>query len=747
MIAIKKKKIKKWTANIIGLLFWIGVSAAALFAISLVKINYDSTEYLPDDMKTKQSLAVMEAEFGLKGQANVMIGGVDSIDEALRYKQALKDIEGVMDILWLDTFIDGEDLVDLDTSITEMGYNISEFDITGLNQFYRNHNVLFQVIFDESDNSEATVNAISDIRAYLSLIQEPFAMSGSATSNYFTRTLTESESFGVIIYILPIALLILFLFTKSWLEPLLFLLVVGVSVLINMGTNFIFPSVSFLTNSTAMLLQMAIAMDYSIFILHRYRSGKDEGLSTRAALKMARRKSVIPVGSSMLTTAASFVALMFMRYTIGMDMALVMIKGILISMIAAFSLLPIFVRIFAKFLTKTEHKVFFPKFQGLWKIVFKLRYIIAAIVLVVLIPAYNAQGKNSFIYGDSAISASEGTKPYQERQSIEQIFGKSNMVVVLIPAETDTERTMIDHILNDLAANNIAASAQALSTLTDIDTYLGNAPAEIQELVSGFISSDWIEEQIPDEMKDQLVSDNYARIIFTIATDTESEEALLAVARMRAIVPQYYPSQSSYHIIGASSSVSEIKEIVESDLVMVNIISIGLVLIILMISLRSLILPFILVFCIEVSVWINMAIPYVSGKPIIFIGYLIVGAIQLGATIDYGILLTHNYLDARKKMEKLDALKTALQQSLHSILTSVMILAAAGYSLYFISSIEGVAVLGELIGRGGLLAGFFVLFLLPLLLYFFDKIIGKTTLKSHFYPWIPAVVEIEEDDD
>jgi len=418
MIAIKKKKIKKWTANFIGLLFWIGVSAAALFAISLVKINYDSTEYLPDDMKTKQSLAVMEAEFGLKGQANVMIGGVDSIDEALRYKQALKDIEGVMDILWLDTFIDGEDLVNLDTSITEMGYNISEFDITGLNQFYRNHNVLFQVIFDESDNSEATVNAISDIRAYLSLIQEPFAMSGSATSNYFTRTLTESESFGVIIYILPIALLILFLFTKSWLEPLLFLLVVGVSVLINMGTNFIFPSVSFLTNSTAMLLQMAIAMDYSIFILHRYRSGKDEELSTRAALKMARRKSIIPVGSSMLTTAASFVALMFMRYTIGMDMALVMIKGILISMIAAFSLLPIFVRIFAKFLTKTEHKVFFPKFQGLWKIVFKLRYIIAAIVLVVLIPAYNAQGKTASSMAIAPYQRARGPSPIRkDRQS------------------------------------------------------------------------------------------------------------------------------------------------------------------------------------------------------------------------------------------------------------------------------------------------------------------------------------------
>ena len=375
-------------------------------------------------------------------------------------------------------------------------------------------------------------------------------------------------------------------------------------------------------------------------------------------------------------------------------------------------------------LVKTEHKIFFPEFQGIWKFVFKLRYVIVAAVLILLVPAYNAQNRNRFIYGDSAISASAGTRPYQEKEEIDRVFGKSNMVVVLVPAGTEMERQMIDQIVADLASNGITASAQALSTLTDINTYLGSVPAEIQTLVSNFISSDWIEEQFPQEMKEQLVSENYSRIIFNIATDTESPEALLAVSRMRAIVPQYYPNQSTYHIIGSSSSVSEIKEIVESDLVIVNAVSIGLVLLILIITLRSLILPFILVFCIEISVWINMAIPYFTGKPIIFIGYLIVSSIQLGATIDYGILLTHNYLDARKTMEKQDALKIALKDSLHSVLTSLMILAAAGYSLYFSSSIEGVAILGELIGRGGLLSGFFVLFFLPLLLYFFDGIIG-----------------------
>ncbi|NLZ61272.1 MAG: MMPL family transporter [Acholeplasmataceae bacterium] len=745
---MKKKRVKKWSGTVIALLFWIAIVIASLFAVPLVTINYDSTKYLPDDMKTKQSLAVMEAEFGLKGQANVMIGSVDSIEEALRYKDALKSIDGVMDILWLDTFIEGEQLVNLDEAILDMGFNISEFDITGLNQFYRNHNVLFQVIFDGADNAPTTVKAINEIREYLALIEEPFAMSGTATATYFTRTLTESETLGVVVYILPLALLILVLFTKSWLEPLIYMFVVGVSVLVNMGTNFIFPSVSFLTNSTAMLLQMAIVMDYSIFILNRYRMSKEAGLSTRAALKEARKKSFIPVTSSMLTTVASFIALMFMRYTIGMDMALVMIKGILISMVTAFFLLPVLVRVFNRALVKTEHKIFFPEFQGIWKFVFKLRYVIVAAVLILLVPAYNAQNRNRFIYGDSAISASAGTRPYQEKEEIDRVFGKSNMVVVLVPVGTEMERQMIDQIVADLASNGITANSQALSTLTDINTYLGSVPAEIQTLVSNFISSDWIEEQFPQEMKDQLVSENYSRIIFSIATDTESPEALLAVSRMRAIVPQYYPNQSTYHIIGSSSSVSEIKEIVESDLVIVNAVSIGLVLLILIITLRSLILPFILVFCIEISVWINMAIPYFTGKPIIFIGYLIVSSIQLGATIDYGILLTHNYLDARKTMEKQDALKIALKDSLHSVLTSLMILAATGYSLYFISSIEGVAILGELIGRGGLLSGFFVLFFLPLLLYFFDGIIGKLTWKSHFYPWTPKETEtIEEEDD
>ncbi|MDD3958337.1 MAG: MMPL family transporter [Candidatus Izemoplasmatales bacterium] len=727
---------KQWFQSLPPLLmalFWLALGIASIFTMSLVIINYDSTEYLPDDMKTKQSLAVMEAEFGLNGQAQVMIGEVDSISEALRYKDAITAIDGVMNILWLDTFIVRDTLIEFDEAIIELGFNLSEFDVTGLNQFYRNHHVLFQVVFEESDHSNKTVSAIQMIRNYLSVIEKPYAMSGSAVSTYFTRTLTEAESLGIMVYILPIVIVILLLFTKSWLEPILFLAVVGFSVLVNIGTNFLLPSVSFLTNSTAMLLQMAIAMDYSIFILHRYRVGKDEGLSLRAALRAARRQSFVPVFSSMLTTAASFVALMFMRYEIGMDMALVMIKGIVISLLAAFTLLPVLIQLFDKRLMNTEHKVWFPKLTGLWKKIFKFRYIITAIILLVAIPAYTSQQKNSFLYGESAISASENTLPHQEIKEIERLFGKHNMIVVLIPVGAETEKQMINEIQSSLKTKNISSTIQAYSTLTDIDTYLGQIPAEIRALAPSVISSEWIADQIPEELIDQLMSENFSRIIISVDTDAESDKAFEAVSTIRSVVPRYFASPDSYHIIGVSSSVLEIKEVVEEDFKIVNLLSIGLVLIILLITFRSIIIPILLVACIELSVWINMAIPYFTGQTIIFIGYLIVGAIQLGATIDYGILLTHNYLNARKQEDKSSAFRTAISSSLHSILTSVMILAAAGYCLYFVSSIEGVAALGELIGRGALLSGFFVLFFLPLLLYFFDGIIEKTTVRAHFF--------------
>lgn len=713
--------------------FWLALVILSLILFPMNTINYDSTAYLPDDMKTKQSLAIMEAEFGLNGQALIMIDEVSDISEALRYKVALKSFDGILEIMWLDTFVQEDQLLALEDAAFDVGIRIGEVDIPGLNQFYTDKKVLFQVVFIEGDASDITMEAITQMRDYLTLIQKPFAMSGTAVSSFYTRTLTEAESIQISFYIVPIILILLIVFTSSWLEPILFLLVVGIAVLVNMGTNAFYPNVSFLTNSTAMLLQLAIAMDYSIFLLHRYSEEKSSFPLVTDAMKSALTKSFIPIASSMLTTAASFIALMFMRYTIGLDMALVMIKGILLSFLCAFTLMPALTIYFSKWIDQTKHRVFFPKMEGLSKQIFKLRYVVLAITLILLIPSYNAQRNNAFIYGDSAISASVGTIPYEERQAIETTFGKRNLIVVLIPADSVYEKQMISDITTGLAQQGITASVQSYATLTDIDSYVGDVPQALQDFVASIVPEEWIATQIPDEFKSQLVSDNYARLIITLDTDTESERAFSAVNIISSTVPRYFSNPNSYHIIGSSSSIKEIKEIVEADFKLVNLISIGLVLLILLITFKSILIPLILVVCIELSVWINMSIPFLTGKPIIFIGYLIVGAVQLGATIDYGILLTQNYLDLRVTNNKKEALRLAINQSLHSILTSVLILCFSGYALFFASSIEGVAVLGELIGRGALLSGFFVVFILPAMLFFLDHFIQKTTFGLHFY--------------
>lgn len=718
--------------HLIFLFAWIFVLIGSLIALPHVTINYDATTYLPGDMKTIQALRAMEEEFGLTGQAQLMVQEV-SIEEAMLYKERIKNMDGVLDVMWLDTFIEKESIELLLDIARDNDVDIESMDIPGLNQFYKNKTALFMVVFQESDYSLKTGSAIEDIRAYFEIVNKPFAMSGTAVSAYYTRTLTTSEVFKITLYVVPIILLILIIFTTSWLEPLLFLIVVGVSVIINMGTNIIFPSISFITNSTASLLQLAIAMDYSIFLLHKFSRFRKEGYGVRDALLTAMQKSFLSVGASMLTTTAGFVALMFMRYTLGFDMAIVMIKGIILSLVCAFTLLPALILLFSKYIEEFEHRPFFPRLDGFAKKVFQTKFVLVALILLILIPAFNAQSNNHFLYGDSAMSASEGTLPYEETKQIQNTFGKNNPVVILIPKETEYESMLIEELKVELSAAGIGYQIQALSTLSNIETYIDGLPASIQGIVRSMVPEDWIKDQIPQDLADQLVGERYARIVVTLQTETENEEAFRAMEIINYVVPRHF-NLNEYYILGSSNSIREIKEVVESDFSIVNFASVALVALILLFTFKSMLLPILLVLVIQISVWINMSIPYITGSSLIFIGYLIVSAVQLGATIDYGILLTNSYMEARVTMPKKDAMKTALLSSGNSILTSALILCSAGYALKFVSSVEGVAALGELIGRGAFLSGFFVLTLLPQSLFLLDRFVMKTTYHASFYP-------------
>lgn len=751
-------------------IFLIAIGVLAVISVVLmffVEVNYDATKYLPEDLNTKKALVVMEEEFGITGSGQIMIENV-TIQRAHEIKRALVSIPGVMDILWIDNFLDEELLLGLDDLLNESFLSNYLGNIPMLNQFYKDNKALFQVVFQESDHSKVTDGAIVGIRSYLNSINYPYAMGGSAVETYNARHITESEVTKITIMVIPIFILILLLFTKSFMEPFIFILVIGISVLINMGTNAIFPNISFLTQSTAVLLQFAVSMDYAIFLLHRYNDVRLTEDDPVKAMSIALKKSFIPVSSSALTTMASFVALMFMRYTLGLDMALVLIKGVILSLLCVFLLMPAVIILSEKYIRKTEHKDFTPNLKKFSIKILNWKLIIPVIILLLTIPAFLAQKNNTFLYGNSAMSVSEASAEGREAGRIESEFGKSNPIVLLLPLEIDSEdlidytkeRTLIKEISDSLMDANIAVNVQAYSTMTDLKSFFPELPGDLSNnqqmkdaivvMKAWFISNgygnpdEWITENlIPKELKDNLVSENYSRIMISIATEAESEEAYQAIGIIESKANINYTGK--YYLLGVSTSIKEIQEVVEADYNLVNMASIILVIVILGFALRSLLLPFILVFVIQISIWFNMSIPYFSGDSLIFIGYLIVSSIQLGATIDYGILLTSRFMENRKLMNKKRAISEAIVQSGNSILTSCLIMASAGFVLGLTSSIQGVASLGILIGRGAILSGLLVLVLLPLLLYYFDNLIKKLTFKPAFFTANRAIAKSKAD--
>jgi predicted RND superfamily exporter protein len=657
---------------------------SAIF-IPSVKVNYNMSDYLPEDMPTKKALEVLSQEFGLNGSAQVMVRNV-SIPQAKEIKDIIAGIEGVKSVTWLDDIDDIRKPLDiLDQDMVE--------------DYYKDQAALYQVVFQEDDYSLKVGSALEKIRR---VVGDNSAIRGPAIAAKAVRDTTAREIIKIVAFVLPVFLLILILSTSSWFESLLFIAVIGISVIINMGTNFIFGEVSFMTQMSAAVLQFAIAMDYSIFLLHRFAEERKAGLGLEDAIKTALYKSFSSITASALTTVAGFVALMFMRYRIGLDMGLVLAKGIVFSLVSVILLLPAMAISSDKLIERTHHRLFLPSFKKFGKVVVKLRYIIVVFLLLIIIPAFRGQQTNHFLYGESSIALSEGSGLAEEEKKITDIFGPYNPVVLLVPAGNIAKETALAQRLEDL---DTVGSVQSLVTLAD---------------------SAIAREMLPKAVIDQFETANYSRMILTLNTEVESVAAFSAVEQLTELVRSYYGDD--FVLIGSSVSTRDIKTVVEVDFTTVNLISILAVAVILLFTFRSLLLPVLLILVIEASIWINMSVPYFTNSTLNFIGYMIVSAIQLGGTIDYAILLTNRYLENRKILKKKEAAAKAVSDAGGSILTSALILGSAGFILGKVSSISGISELGTLIGRGAILSSLLVFIFLPQLLVIFDGAIKWTTL-------------------
>ena len=661
--------------------FFILMVALSAVAALMVRVNYDLTEYLPSWAPTRQGINVMEAEFGYPGTARVMITDV-TIYEAKLYKEQLEAIDGVDSVSWADTVADI--------------YAAQAFlQAADIDDYYKDNCAVYDVIFEKGDSDRVSYAAIDKMRGMLGdrvSISGPTVENKTVSEN-MAREMPRILAIGVLFIIC-----ILTLTTNSWFEPVLFMVTMGAAVIINTGTNIMFGTISFISSNAAALLQIAVAMDYSIFLLHTFTAEKDKGIGVEQAMENALRIAMNAIVSSAFTTVIGFLALALMQFTIGYDIGMVLAKGIVCSMLTVLLLMPALILRWQGIIEKLQHRPFIPPLDKFAKRVFASRYAVAALVLILIVPCYVAQGMTHYMYGTSVVGCAEGTPTWLEKKAIDDVFGMSNTIVVIVPNKGNI---IEKQLAEELKAQPYIRKVTALST------------ALPQGVPESFL---------PKSLTEKLHTESYSRMLVNVRSDTETDLAFAYDDQIKDIVSRYYPGDT--HFIGKTPVAKDIKQIILQDNKEVNVISILGVALVVFMAFGSLAVTLVVLVPIEVAVYVNMALPYLYDEKLAFLGYLMVSSMQLGATVDYSILLTNNYLAMRQEEpdKKQAAIKT-ISKSTVSIMTSGLVLTIVGYGLNFMSSVPTVVDLGHLIGRGGLLSMTFVLTLLPLLLTLFDGVI------------------------
>lgn len=659
--------------------FFIAMTVLCAVCYPFVGVNYDLSKYLPDFAPTKQALDVMEQEFGYPGMARIMVKDV-TLPEARTIRQRISRVDGV-------------DLV-VGPDLAANVYSTDAFIKNSLtDRFYKDGNAVYQIIFEDGDSDASTHKAINEIYGIVGKDRGCFA--GSAVSSKERQESITREIAMAIGMAVVIIWLILTLTTTSWFEPFLFILVMAVAIVLNMGSNIMFGRISFFTFSTAAILQLAVSMDYSIFLLHTYTAIKQSGVDSRPAMEAAIEKSCSSILASGATTIVGFLVIALMKFTIGRDVGFVLTKGIICSLVTVLFLMPTLILRFDKKIEKTAHRSFLPPLDGLGKLMYRIRIPVLAVAALCAVPCYFGQSMNYFYYGDDALGSGPGTRVYEDSRAIEDVFGKSNVIIAMVPnGNVIKERRLTDE----------------LEDQEFIDYALSMAGTLPQGIPESFL---------PESVTKQLRTGSYARILISMETREESSYSFQCSEKLTEIVKKYYPEDS--YVIGMTPTTIDIRDILTDDYNRVSIISLAGVALVVMLTFHSVMVPILVIIPIEVAIYLNMTIPYIIGDSMVYIGYIIVSCLQLGATIDYSILMTNNYMEFRETMGSREAAVTAIAKSAISILTSGGILTVVGYLLYFTSSIQAISQVGRLVGRGALLSMLLVLSLLPALLAAFDK--------------------------
>lgn len=663
-----------------GVLFLVCLACKPLIAV-----NYDMNDYLPSDSASTIALDTMAQEYeGGIPNTRIMIEDV-SIPQAQEYKARIAAVNGVTDITWLDDA----------ASVTQP---LSFIDADTLDTYYKDGNALLSVTVCE----DRRIDALDEIRE---IIGSEGAMTGSAVSTAIATKSTVSQIPLIALFGVLFALLVLILTTTSFAEPVIVLLGLGVAVIINSGSNLLFGEISFVTNAAGNILQLAVSLDYSVFLLHRFTECRKEYSDPREAMVQALCGSTTSILSSGLTTVIGFLALCLMRFQIGPDLGIALAKGIAISLITVFVFMPVFILATCRWIDKTQHRPFVPSFRRFGKVVSKTMISFVCLFAVVIVPSFLASNSNSFYYGASHIFGTD-TQLGADTEKIEEIFGKSDTYVLMVPKDSvATQKDLSD----------------ALHTLPKIKSILSYVDAAGETIPEQYLDTGTL---------DKLNSTNYTRMVLSVDADFEGPETFDLIETVQNTAETYYPGE--WLLAGEGVSTFDLMNTVTADMLKVNLIAIGAVFVVLLLTAKSISIPVLLVLGIETAVWLNLSIPYFSGNTIFYIAYLIISSIQLGATVDYAILFTDRYREYRETRQKKQAITDTISAVTVSIMTSASVLTVVGFLLGVISTHGLLSQLGYFLGKGTLCSLVIVLFVLPGLLYLFDELIQKTTKGAKF---------------
>ncbi len=748
--------------KIILILFVIAGIACA-FMIPKVNIVNDLAEYLSEETETRQGVDIMNEEFVTLGSAKVMIDNI-SYQDACELAERLEEIKGVSTV----SFYDEEE--EEETEIT---------DGEGLKDFYNELSALISITFETEEEDELARSAIAKVREALSEYDTSFFTTVDKDDNADL----QKDMQGTLVVSVIIIIAVLLFTSGTYMEIPIFMLVFSMAALLNMGTNFIFGDVSFITNAVSPILQMALAIDYAIILFHRFMEER-ERVDTEEALTRALEKGISEITSSSLTTIAGMAALMFMDFGIGMDLGRVLVKAIALSMLSVFGFLPGLIVLFEKQIVRTMHRSFVPNISAWGRLVVATGKVILPLFPVVIVLGIVLSSRCNFVYDQYSIQSSRMREYMTSKNAIAEKFDMDNSMAIIVPkGDYESEAAILAEI--EKLHQVEAAMGLANVTVDEEEEYVLTDALSPQEL-AGIINTDidvvrmlyrfyaWKNEKygafmdsidefeiplidmvdfiygeeenatfdFPDNISDdiremhksitearqQLEGEEYARLLFTMSGPVEGEETFETIDRVREIAQKYYREA---YVIGDSTSDYDLSKSFSSDNRLISIMTAAFVFIILLFTFSSLSLPVLLVTTIQTSIWINFSIPYLTDSPLYFLGYLVVSAIQMGATIDYAIVITSRYTELRQTIaDKKAVVIETLNQCFATIITSGSIMALSGFTIGMMSSEPIIASLGKTMGFGALISIILVMLVLPQLLYLCDGLIQKTYLKK-----------------